>query len=86
MGRHSRSTWAGANVFPPVLHTNHRMLRCWNEFWEARAVWEKRGNEWVGVQAAPIIEWMRGKVAAEAKLELARLGCNWEWEAFQPPT
>jgi hypothetical protein len=70
----------GANVFPePVSVTNSKVLRAWNEFWVAGAVWEKRDGHWFCVHTAPIIAWMRKMTPESAKLELARRGCQWEW-------
>jgi hypothetical protein len=76
-----KGTLFGANVFPEAVPapTNSKVLRCWNEFWTAGAVWEKHGMEWVCTDAAPIIRWMLKMNPAAAKLELARRGCQWEW-------
>lgn len=56
-----------------------RMMYCWNEFWTASALWRRRDGIWSCVQAGEPIAWMAGKGAADAKLELARLGCQWRW-------
>jgi hypothetical protein len=54
------------------------VMRVWNEYWEALAVWSRRANVWACVQAAPTIRWMLGKDRLTVKNELLKRGCKWE--------
>lgn len=62
--------------YPPNIE---RLMYCWNEFWTASALWRRKDGIWSCVSAAGQVAWMKGKSPAEAKLELARLGCGWQW-------
>lgn len=57
-----------------------RVMRCWNEYWEGSAVWKRKDGIWSCDHCSPIIGWMYGMNPTEAKFELARRGCQWEWE------
>lgn len=62
-----------------VLSYQKRLLQAQNDYFCAGAVWERIDGHWRCTEAAPIIAWMRKMSPAEAKLELARRGCSWEW-------
>jgi len=61
------------------MSQNTRLLRVQNEYFTAGAVWNKSFGLWSCIQSAPIIRWMRVKTPTEAKMELRRLGCSFEW-------
>lgn len=56
-----------------------RLLRVKNEYFDCQAIWRKKEGVWTCVSAAPIIRWMVGKTPAEAKIELVKRGCSYEW-------
>ena len=56
-----------------------RMMRCWNEYWEAQARWKRRDGVWACMEAGEMIRWMERMSPESAKLNLARRGCQWEW-------
>ena len=56
-----------------------RLMRCWNEYWEADATWRRKEGIWVCVAASGVIRWMKGMNPVQAKFELDRRGCQWEW-------
>lgn len=56
------------------------LLRVENEFFTAGAVWRKKDNTWLCVEAAPIIKWMLGRAdIGNVKIELLKRGCKWNW-------
>lgn len=56
-----------------------KILRVKNEFFQSAAKWKKTGNDWVCFEATNPIQWMKGMLGMEAKRELIKLGCDWEW-------
>lgn len=72
----------------PVLKPDRTvLLRCWNEFWCAGAVWRGSHGSWVCLQAAPILAWMKRTAWNKVKNELLRLGAQWQWTSISvPPT
>ena len=64
----------------PVYQPNaERLLWCSNEYATCGAVWRKRDGVWSCVFAAPIIRWMVGMGAVDAKMELVRRGYEFKW-------
>lgn len=59
------------------------LMRATNEYFTAGAVWVRRANVWTCTEAAPILRWMKGMNRDQAKIELLRRGCTWEW--IDPP-
>lgn len=57
-----------------------RILVCWNDYWTAGALWRRKDGVWGCVTAEERLGWMKGKSPEQAKLELARLGCEWKWQ------
>lgn len=70
-----------ATTKPPEYRDRdmERVMRCWNKYWVAGAIWRRKEGIWGCKEAAPIIRWMVGKSPEEAKLELLKRGCEWEW-------
>jgi hypothetical protein len=56
-----------------------RVMRCWNEYWEGGATWRRKDGIWSCVAYSASLSWMKKLSHLEAKLELARRGCEWEW-------
>ncbi len=44
-----------------------------------QSIWEFKEGIWVCTIAASEISWMKGMGPADAKFEMARRGCSWEW-------
>jgi hypothetical protein len=56
------------------------LLNVRNDFWDGRAVWERKDGIWTCADVSiPELRWMRKTDPAAAKLEMARLGCEWFW-------
>src|SRR5687767_7716729 len=79
--RSFRSQFPDRHVFPPKAT---RLMRASNEYFSADAVWTRRDGIWSCTDPDPVISWMRGLDPASAKLELARMGCSWEWLSTVP--
>ena len=75
--------WAKADKVVPKQHEIipeiERVMQCQNEYFTAGAVWKRINGHWQCVQAAQIIKWMKGMDVGAAKMELARLGCDYTW-------
>lgn len=54
-------------------------MRCWNEYWSSGALWRRKQGIWWCVKAEIMVYWMSGLRPAEAKFELLKRGCKWEW-------
>lgn len=65
----------------PLPVNIERLLWVSNEFFTAGAVWKRISGAWSCVKAAPILRWMVGMNCNQAKLELLRKGCHYEWLA-----
>lgn len=50
-----------------------------NEFWSGSAIWQRARGIWVCTFADPPLQWMMRKPLPAVKLELLRMGCQWEW-------
>lgn len=86
--RRYRSFWHGAKPLEVprggrFLPNQTIMLRASNEFFTAGAVWRRKDGQWSCIQAAPILAWMFKLSPTEAKFELARKGCSWEWVSVE---
>lgn len=57
-----------------------KLLRVQNDHFTAGAVFEKKGDRWVCIEAAPIIKWMLVIPFEEIKANLLKRGCRWEWD------
>lgn len=66
---------APAEFHPPKT----QYLHATNEFWSASATWQRTDGLWRCISADDRLRWMVGKSQPEAKIELLRLGCNFEW-------
>lgn len=64
---------------PPAVLTGERLLWVTAPHFCAGAVWQRQGEAWVCVHAAPIIYWMVGKPAGEVKAYLQRKRWAYEW-------
>lgn len=56
-----------------------KVLRANNEFWSHEARWEKGVTGWKCVSGDGVLQRLVGMNPAQAKMELIRLGANWEW-------
>ena len=54
------------------------LLRVSARHFVAGCVWEKRGEHWRCVRAAPIIKWLVGMTSTEAEVKMKRLGYTYE--------
>lgn len=81
--RKKRKFWnSGPLVIPQggkPLDYSKKLLQAKNDFWCAGAVWERIDGQWRCTEAAPIIRWMLKMTPENAKLELAKRGCQWQW-------
>ncbi len=59
---------------PPIRH-----LRCWNEYWQGRAIYKRLGAIWSCIEADECMRFLVGMSHEKAKNELLRRGCHWEW-------
>lgn len=81
----SNRAWLAAHPQPPSTSVPRYpeekavLLRCWNDFWVAGAVWRRVEGQWVCERCAPIIRWMAKLSPVAAKMELLRRGCSWSW-------
>jgi hypothetical protein len=79
-----RNFWQGAKPLQipsggTFLPNQTLLLRASNDFFVAGAIWRRKDGQWACIQTAPILRWMLKLSPTEAKLELARRGCSWEW-------
>lgn len=63
-----------------ALPTDKSMvMQATNEYFCAGAVWERRDGQWSCTQTAPILNWMKGLNPLDAKFELLKRGCTWQF-------
>lgn len=64
----------------PMLPPNKSLLLyAQNEYFTAGAIWERKDGQWSCTKTAPILNWMRGLNPLDAKFELLKRGCSWQF-------
>ncbi len=73
---------------PAYLVDTERRLSVTSEFASGAATYRRREGIWTCIQADPDLWWLRGLSPAEARVELVRRRCDYEWldPGGPPPT
>jgi hypothetical protein len=66
---------------PQFIQSLPKMMVAKNEYFEGTALWKRIIGQWSCVEASEHLKWMLKMEPAQAKLELARRGFDWKWQA-----
>lgn len=76
---HERPLKIKADHLPTTPDRPARLLRVSTPYFCAGSTWQQLGGIWSCTFTAPILHWMRGISASQAKLALLKMGADWQW-------